>query len=112
MLIGRGFSTHRAWCSHAGSWFAFPFRGFLFGNFGWFGTRAQVVGLVTVFLLMATLIVFGRLYFIGREEEEMAADLGASPTEIVRRVLLPQLRTDDGQRSRWYSRQRWESSSS
>ena len=71
--------------------FAFPLRDFPFGAFGWFGTRAQVIGLVTLFLPLATLVVFARLLLIGPEQEEMAADLGASPGEIVRRVLLPQL---------------------
>ena len=73
--------------------FAFPLRNVPFGAFGWFGTRAQVVGLVTLFLPLATLVVFARLVLIGREQEEMAADLGASPREVVRTVLLPQLRT-------------------
>jgi len=71
--------------------FAFPLRDVPFGAFGWFGTRAQVIGLVTLFLPLATLIVFARLLLIESEQEEMAADLGASPGEIVRRVLLPQL---------------------
>lgn len=72
--------------------FAFPLRGVPFGEFGWFGTRAQIAGLVTLFLPLATLVVFARLVLIEREQEEMAADLGASPREVVRRVLLPQLR--------------------
>jgi spermidine/putrescine transport system permease protein len=72
--------------------FAFPLRNVPFGAFGWFGTRAQVVGLVTLFLPLATLVLFARLVLIDREQEEMAADLGASPREVVRRVLLPQLR--------------------
>ena len=73
--------------------FAYPLRDVPFGEFGWFGTRAQVAGLVTLFLPLATLVVFARLVLIGREQEEMAADLGAPPHEIVRRVLLPQLRS-------------------
>ena len=72
--------------------FAFPLRHFPFGDFGWFGSRAQSVGLVTLYLPMAALIVFARLTFVPREQEEMAADLGAPPGGIVRRVLLPQLR--------------------
>jgi spermidine/putrescine transport system permease protein len=72
---------------------AFPFREFPFGEFGWFGTRAQIAGLVTLFLPLATLVPFARLVLIGRDQEEMAADLGASPREMVRRVLLPQLRS-------------------
>ena len=55
--------------------FAYPLRHFPFGRFGWFGTRAQVVGLVTMFLHLATLVVFERLLLIGRDQEEMAADL-------------------------------------
>jgi ABC-type spermidine/putrescine transport system permease subunit II len=73
--------------------FAFPLRHVPFGEFGWFGTRAQLVGLVTLFLPLATLIVFARLVLIDRDQEEMAADLGASPNETVKRVLLPQLRS-------------------
>ena len=72
--------------------FAFPLRHFPFGDFGWFGSRAQWIGMVTLYVPMATLIVFARLIFIPREQEEMAADLGAPPGGIVRRVLLPQLR--------------------
>ena len=71
--------------------FAFPLRNFPFGAFGWFGTRAQIIGLVTLFLPLATLVVFARLLLISPEQEEMSADLGASPGETVRRVLLPQL---------------------
>ncbi|MGH2596998.1 MAG: ABC transporter permease [Actinomycetota bacterium] len=72
--------------------FAFPLRNVPFGAFGWFGTRAQVIGLVTLFVPIATLVVFARLVLIDPEQEEMAADLGAAPGQIVRRVLLPQLR--------------------
>jgi spermidine/putrescine transport system permease protein len=72
--------------------FAYPLRHFPFGRFGWFGTRAQVVGLVTMFLPLATLVIFARLLLIDRDQEEMAADLGAPPRETLRRVLLPQLR--------------------
>jgi spermidine/putrescine transport system permease protein len=72
--------------------FAFALRDVPFGAFGWFGTRAQVIGLVTLFMPLATLVVFARLLLISQEQEEMAADLGAPPGEIVRRVLLPQLR--------------------
>ena len=71
--------------------FAYPLRGFPFGDFGWFGTKAQIAGLVTVGLPLATLVIFARLLFVDHEQEEMAADLGAPPGGFVRRVLLPQL---------------------
>jgi spermidine/putrescine transport system permease protein len=70
-----------------------PLRRFPFGEFGWFGTRAQVAGLVTLYLPLATLVVLVRYLLLDRQNEEMAADLGASPTQILRRVLLPQLRS-------------------
>jgi spermidine/putrescine transport system permease protein len=68
-----------------------PLRNFPFGDLGWFGTRAQVAGLVSLYLPLATLVVLARLLLLDRHTEEMAADLGAPPTAIVRRVLLPQL---------------------
>jgi spermidine/putrescine transport system permease protein len=71
--------------------FAYPLRGFPLGDFGWFGTRAQVAGLVTVGLPLATLVIWARLLFLNHEQEEMAADLGAPPGGFVWRVLLPQL---------------------
>jgi len=71
--------------------FAYPLRGIPFGDFGWFGTKAQVAGLVTVALPLATLVIWARLVFIDHEQEEMAADLGAPPGDLVRRVLLPQI---------------------
>lgn len=71
--------------------FAFPLRGIPFGDFGWFGTKAQLAGLVTLALPLTTLVIWARLLLIDYEQEEMAADLGAPPGGIVGRVLLPQL---------------------
>ena len=71
--------------------FAYPLRRFPFGDFGWFGTPGQLVGLVTIFLPLASIVVFARLLMIDPETEVMAADLGAPPGDIIRRVLLPQL---------------------
>jgi spermidine/putrescine transport system permease protein len=71
--------------------FAYPLRHSPFGDFGWFGTPAQLVGLITMFLPLATIVVFARLLMIDPTTEEIAADLGAPPNDIVRRVLLPQL---------------------
>lgn len=76
-------------------WIVFvqPLRSFPFGSLGWFGTRGQVAGLVGLYLPLATIVVLARLLLLDRHPEEMAADLGAPPTDIVRRVLLPQLWT-------------------
>jgi spermidine/putrescine transport system permease protein len=76
--------------------FLVPFRTFPFGEFGWFGTRAQVVGLTTLELPFVALIVSVRLASISFEQEESAADLGSPPTAVVGRVLLPQLMTAVG----------------
>jgi molybdate transport system permease protein len=48
---------------------------------------------VGLYLPLATIVVLARLLLLDRHPEEMAADLGAPPTDIVRRVLLPQLWT-------------------
>lgn len=74
-------------------WIVFvqPLRSFPFGSLGWFGTRGQVAGLVGLYLPLATIVVLARLLLLDRHPEEMAADLGAPPRDIVRRVLLPQL---------------------
>jgi len=71
--------------------FSVPFRNFAFGEFGWFGTRAQTLGLATLELPFVALIVSVRLASISFEQEEMAADLGAPPRGVIGRVLLPQL---------------------
>jgi spermidine/putrescine transport system permease protein len=55
------------------------------------GTTAQVVGLVTFQLSYPVVIVRSRLLTIGKQYEEAAIDLGASPVGAVRRVLLPML---------------------
>ena len=61
-----------------------------FGFIG-LGTTAQVIGHVTFSLSWVVLIVRGRLVTIGPDVEEAAADLGAPPWEVLRRVLLPLL---------------------
>jgi spermidine/putrescine transport system permease protein len=55
------------------------------------GTSAQLVGLVTFEMAYPVIIVRARLLSIGREYEEAAMDLGASPTRAVRMVLVPML---------------------
>jgi spermidine/putrescine transport system permease protein len=56
-----------------------------------FGTTGQVMGLVTYQLSYPVVIVRARLLTIGRDYEEAAVDLGASPIGAVRRVLLKML---------------------
>jgi spermidine/putrescine transport system permease protein len=55
------------------------------------GTPAQIAGLVTFQLSFPVVIVRARLLSIGNQYEEAAMDLGASPFQAVRRVLLPML---------------------
>ena len=55
------------------------------------GTRAQVLGLITFQISYPAIIVLARLLSIGDEYEEAAMDLGASPVQALRRVLLPLL---------------------
>ena len=55
------------------------------------GTPAEVLGLVVWNLSWPAIIVRARLATIGKSYEEAAADLGASPFQAVRRVLLPLL---------------------
>jgi spermidine/putrescine transport system permease protein len=55
------------------------------------GFTAQVLGLSMYMLAYPVIIVRARLLSIGRQYEEAAMDLGASPTQAVRRVLLPLL---------------------
>jgi spermidine/putrescine transport system permease protein len=55
------------------------------------GTTAQILGHVTFSISYVVVIVRGRLFSIGRQYEEAAADLGASPTVALTRVLLPLL---------------------
>jgi spermidine/putrescine transport system permease protein len=55
------------------------------------GTSAQVIGQVTFSISYVVVIVRGRLGSIGKEYEEAAADLGAPPRDVLRRVLFPLL---------------------
>ncbi len=55
------------------------------------GFTAQVMGLSMFMLAYTVIIVRARLLSIGKEYEEAAMDLGASPVQAVRRVLLPLL---------------------
>jgi spermidine/putrescine transport system permease protein len=55
------------------------------------GTLAQILGHVTFSISYVVVIVRGRLFSIGRQYEEAAADLGASPAVALTRVLLPLL---------------------
>jgi spermidine/putrescine transport system permease protein len=55
------------------------------------GTTAQVIGHVTFSMSWVVVIVRARLVTIGIDVEEAAADLGAPPYEILRRILLPLL---------------------
>lgn len=56
------------------------------------GTLAQILGHVTFSISYVVVIVRGRLFTIGKQYEEAAADLGASPAAALTRVLLPLLR--------------------
>jgi spermidine/putrescine transport system permease protein len=55
------------------------------------GTGAQLLGLITFEIAYPVIIVGARMLSIGREYEEAAMDLGASPTKAVRLVLFPLL---------------------
>jgi spermidine/putrescine transport system permease protein len=55
------------------------------------GTSAQLLGLITFEMAYPVIIIRARLLSIGREYEEAAMDLGASPIRAVRMVLLPLL---------------------
>jgi spermidine/putrescine transport system permease protein len=55
------------------------------------GTTAQVLGHITFTISYVVIIVRGRLFAIGPDYEEAAMDLGASPTQALRLVLLPML---------------------
>jgi spermidine/putrescine transport system permease protein len=55
------------------------------------GTTAQLLGLITFEMAYPVIIVRARLLSIGREYEEAAMDLGASPTRALRLVLVPLL---------------------
>jgi spermidine/putrescine transport system permease protein len=55
------------------------------------GTTAQVIGLVTFQLSYPAVLVRARLATIGKQYEEAAQDLGASPIGSLRRVIVPML---------------------
>ena len=55
------------------------------------GTTAQVLGLSTLQIPYPYIVVRARLLTIGKDYEEVAMDLGSSPTQAIRRVLLPLL---------------------
>ena len=55
------------------------------------GFTAQVFGLSMFVIAYPVIVVRARLLSIGREYEEAAMDLGASPVGALRRVLLPLL---------------------
>jgi spermidine/putrescine transport system permease protein len=55
------------------------------------GTTAQLLGHVTFSISFVVIIVRGRLLSIGKEYEEAAMDLGASPAQALRLALLPLL---------------------
>jgi spermidine/putrescine transport system permease protein len=55
------------------------------------GATAQVLGLSMFEMAYTVIIVRARLLSIGREYEEAAMDLGASPVQSLRHVLLPML---------------------
>ncbi len=61
------------------------FRGIGLGNL------AEVLGLVTWNVSWPAIIVQARLVTIGKQYEEAAADLGATPFQSIRRVLVPLL---------------------
>ncbi len=53
------------------------------------GTGAQILGLVTLQIPVAALIVTARLSSIGPDLEEQAMDLGAPPASVLRYIILP-----------------------
>ena len=55
------------------------------------GTIAQLLGHVTFSISFVVIVVRGRLLSIGKEYEEAAQDLGASPLQALRMVLMPLL---------------------
>lgn len=55
------------------------------------GTTAQTLGHVTFTISYVVIVVRGRLFAVGREYEEAAMDLGASPWQAFRMILIPML---------------------
>jgi spermidine/putrescine transport system permease protein len=62
-----------------------------FGDVTLFGTPAQLLGHVTWAIPYVVVVIRGRLFGLGKEYEEAAMDLGAKPTQALRRVVLPLL---------------------
>jgi spermidine/putrescine transport system permease protein len=62
-----------------------------FGDSTLFGTPAQLLGHVTWAIPYVVIVVRGRLFGLGKDYEEIAMDLGATPLEAMRRVVLPLL---------------------
>jgi spermidine/putrescine transport system permease protein len=62
-----------------------------FGGVTLFGTPAQLLGHVTWAIPYVVIVIRGRLFGIGKDYEEAAMDLGASPVQAMRRVVLPLL---------------------
>jgi spermidine/putrescine transport system permease protein len=56
------------------------------------GTTAQTLGHVTFTISFVVIVIRGRLFAVGRDYEEAAMDLGASPLQAMWHVLLPMLR--------------------
>lgn len=55
------------------------------------GTTAETLGLVTWNVSWPAIIVQARLVTLGRQYEEAAADLGSTPFQVIRRVMVPLL---------------------
>jgi spermidine/putrescine transport system permease protein len=64
---------------------------YTFKNLVDLGTTAQLLGLITFQVSYPVIVVRARLLSIGKEYEEAAMDLGATPTGAVRRILIPLL---------------------
>lgn len=62
----------------------------LFDSIG-LGRGAQLIGHVTFTISYVVVITRGRLFTIGRDVEEAAQDLGATPLQAIRTVLFPLL---------------------
>ena len=62
-----------------------------FGDSTLFGTPAQLLGHVTWAIPYVVIVIRGRLFGLGKDYEEIAMDLGATPLEAMRRVVLPLL---------------------
>ena len=69
----------------------FLFFLFFLKNLVRLGTATELLGLITFQISYPVIIVRARILSIGRQYEEAAMDLGGSPTQAVRRVLLPLL---------------------